>query len=236
MLRFSNRLLSLSALALALGTGAAQAQKFAIIDMQQAVLLTTDGKKASAAINAKFTPVKAEIDQMVKDLQAKQDAFNKNRATLSPSAATAAQDEIQDLTTKLQRKQEDAQQDLQDAENKQLGVIVPKLQQVINQYAAANGITFVIDTSASPNNLIFGDASLNIIAPIVAAYEKANGGVVPAAGSAGSGKAPAATSPAAASPAATKPAVPSARKTTAVPRTPPAAPKTTAPKTAAPGK
>jgi len=99
MLRFSNRLLSLSALALVLGTGAAQAQKFSIINMQQAVLLTTDGKKASAAINAKFTPVKAEIDRMAKDIQAKQDAFTKNRATLSPSAATAAQAEIQDLTT-----------------------------------------------------------------------------------------------------------------------------------------
>ena len=141
MLRFSNRLLSLSALVLMLGTGAAQAQKFAIINMQQAVLLTTDGKKASAAINAKFTPVKAEVDQMAKDIQAKQDAFTKNRATLSPSAATAAQAEIQDLTTKLQRRQQDAQQDLQDEENKLLAVIVPKLQQIINQYAAANGAT-----------------------------------------------------------------------------------------------
>ena len=109
MLRFSNRLLSLSALVLMLGTGAAQAQKFAIINMQQAVLLTTDGKKASAAINAKFTPVKAEIDRMAKDIQAKQDAFTKNRATLSPSAATAAQAEIQDLTTKLQRRQQEVQ-------------------------------------------------------------------------------------------------------------------------------
>jgi outer membrane protein len=198
MLRFSNRLLSLSVLALVLGTGAAQAQKFAIINMQQAVLLTTDGKKASAAINDKFTPVKAEIDGMVKNVQAKQDAFTKNRATLTPSGATSAQAEIQDLTTKLQRRQQDAQQDLQDEENKQLGNIVPKLQQIINQYAAANGITFVIDTSATPNNLIFGDASLNIIAPVVTAYEKANGGVVPAAGAAPSAAAPPAARPPAA--------------------------------------
>jgi outer membrane protein len=232
MLRFSNRLLSLSALALVLGTGAAQAQKFAIINMQQAVLATTDGKKASQAINTKFTPVKAEIDQMVKDVQAKQDAFTKNRATMTPAATTAAQAEIQDLTTKLQRRQEDAQQDLQEEENKQLGIIVPKLQQIINQYAAANGITFVIDTSANPNNLIYGDASLNIIAPIVTAYEKANGGAAAPAGTPGAGTA----APAGATPAASKPAA-----TGTVPRTtPPAskttAPKTTAPKTPAPGK
>ena len=217
MLRFSNRLLSLSVFALLLGTGAAQAQKFAIINMQQAVLLTTDGKKASAAINAKFSPVKAEIDGMVKNIQAKQDAFTKNRATLSPAAATSSQAEIQDLTTKLQRRQQDAQQDLQDEENKQLNEIVPKLQQIINQYAAANGITFVIDTSANPNNLIYGDASLNIIAPVVTAYEKANGGVVPP-----SGAAPAA--------AARPPAAGTTPKTTAP------APKTTAPKTPGAGK
>ncbi len=223
MLRFSNRLLSLSALALVLGTGAAQAQKFAIINMQQAVLLTTDGKKASAAINAKFSPVKAEIDEMVKNIQAKQDAFTKNRATLSPAATTSAQAEIQDLTTKLQRRQQDAQQDLQDEENKQLNEIVPKLQQIINQYAAANGISFVIDTSANPNNLIFGDASLNIIAPVVTAYEKANGGVVPpAAGTAPSGAAPTT---------ATHPPGPER-----APRTTAPAPKTTAPKTTGTGK
>jgi len=224
MLRFSNRLLSLSALVLMLGTGAAQAQKFAIINMQQAVLLTTDGKKASAAINAKFTPVKAEIDQMAKDIQAKQDAFTKNRATLSPSAATAAQAEIQDLTTKLQRRQQDAQQDLQDEENKLLAVIVPKLQQIINQYAAANGVTLVIDTSAEPNNLIFGDASLNILAPIVTAYEKANGGVIPPAGTAPSDAPPAA-------PATARPPGPVTAPRTAAP-----APKTTAPKTPGAGK
>jgi outer membrane protein len=233
MLRFSNRLLSLSALALVLGTGAAQAQKFAIINMQQAVLATADGKKASQAINTKFTPVKAEIDQMVKDIQAKQDAFTKNRATMTPAATTAAQAEIQDLTTKLQRRQEDAQQDLQDEENKQLGVIVPKLQQIINQYAAANGITFVIDTSANPNNLIYGDASLNIIAPIVTAYEKANGGPAAPSGAAGAGT----SAPSGATPAATRPAAPPAARPAAgtTPKTTPA-PKTSAPKTTGPGK
>ncbi|HEY4087237.1 MAG TPA: OmpH family outer membrane protein [Bryobacteraceae bacterium] len=216
MLRFSNRLLSLSALALVLGTGAAQAQKFAIINMQQAVLLTTEGKKASAEINAKFTPVKTEIDGMVKNIQAKQDAFTKNRATLTPAAASSAQAEIQDLTTKLQRRQQDAQQDLQEEENKQLGNIVPKLQQIINQYAAANGVSFVIDTSANPNNLVFGDASLNIIAPVVTAYEKANGGVVPPAGTAPAGA-----------------AAPAAGTT---PRTTAPAPRTTAPKAPGAGK
>lgn len=221
MLRISNRLLSLTALALALGAGVAQAQKFAIIDMQQAVLATTDGRKASQVISDKFTPVKAQIDQMAKDIQAKQDAFTKNRATLTPAAASAAQQEIETLTTNLKRRQEDAQQDLQDEENKQLSGIVPKLQQVINQYAAANGISFVIDTSANPNNLVYGDKSINIIEPVVMAYEKANGGVVPPAG-------------AASKPAANTPAVPGGAR--AVPRTPPAsAPKTPAPKTT-PGK
>ena len=236
MLRFSNRLLSLSALALVLGTGAAQAQKFAIINMQQALLATTDGKKASQAINTKFTPVKAEIDQMVKDLQTKQDALTKNRATLTPAAATAAQGEIQDLTTKLQRRQQDAQQELQDEENNQLGIIVPKLQQIINQYAAANGITFVMDTSANPNNLIYGDASLNIIAPIVTAYEKANGGAAAPAGAAPSGTAPSASAPAATAPATGSGRVLRQPAAGTTPKTATPAPKTTAPKANTPGK
>ena len=148
------RLIAVSALAAALGAGAAQAQKIAIIDMQRAVLATSDGKKAAAAIDAKFAPVQAEFDQLTKNLAAKQNDFTKNRATMSPTAISAAQSEIEALTTSLKRKREDAQQDVQDEENKQLGGIVPKLQQVINSYAVANQLTFVVDTSASPNNLV----------------------------------------------------------------------------------
>lgn len=195
-MRLTNRLLAISALALALGTGAAQAQKFAIINMQQAVLATSDGKKASQAINDKFTPVKNDLDRLAKDIQAKQDAFTKNRSTMNATALAAAQREIETLTNNLKRKQEDAQQDLEEEENKQLGSIVPKLQQVINQYAAANGITFVLDTSAASNNLIYGDASLNIIAPVVTAYEKASGtAVAPTAGTGTAAPPAAATKP-----------------------------------------
>lgn len=207
----SSRLIAVFALAVALGAGAAQAQKFAIVNMQQAVLATSDGKKAAALINDKFAPVKADFDRLTKELTAKQDAFTKNRATMSPTALAAAQAELESLTTALKRKQEDAQQDLQDEEGKQLGGIVPKLQQVINAYAVANQITFVVDTSASPNNLVYADGSINITGAVVAAYEKAAG--TPAAAAAP--KAPAATAP----------------KTT-----PAATPNASAPKTTAPAK
>lgn len=167
--------------AVALSAGVAHAQKFAIIDMQQAVLATTDGKKAAAAIDAKFGPVKTQLDQLQKDIVAKQDQYTKTRSTMTPAAASALQTEIERMTTDLNRKKEDAQQDLQDEEGKLLGPIMPKLQQAINSYAAANQITFVVDTSANPNNLIYADKSLNIIAPVVMAYEKAAGTPAPAA-------------------------------------------------------
>jgi outer membrane protein len=200
----SGRLLGVAALAILLGSSSAYAQKFAIIDMQKAVLATTDGKKASQAINDKFAPVKAQIEQLSKDIQTKQDQFTKNRATMSPAAASAAQAEIETLATALKRKQEDAQQDLEDEESKQLGSIVPKLQQVINEYAAANQIMFVLDSSANPNNLIFGDGSLNIISPVVLAYEKLSAGPATAAPK----PAPAAATPKPASTPATAPKPP----------------------------
>ena len=134
----SGRLPGVAALAILLGSGAAQAQKFAIIDMQKAVLATTDGKKAAKAIDDKFGPVKAQLDQLAKDITAKQDQFTKNRATMSPAALSAAQAEIESLTTTLKRKKEDAQQDVEEEESQQLGSIVPKLQKIINEYAAAN--------------------------------------------------------------------------------------------------
>jgi outer membrane protein len=171
----AGRFMALAAMTVALGAGVAQAQKIAIVNMQQAVLATSDGKKAAAAIDAKFAPLKTELDKLQRDIVAKQDAFTKGRNTMSPAALAAAQAEIESLSTSLKRRQEDAQQDLQDEEQKQLGGIVPKLQQVINAYATANQLTFVVDTSASPNNLVFADKSINITAEVVAAYEKAAG-------------------------------------------------------------
>jgi outer membrane protein len=201
--------LRVSLLAVALSAGVAQAQKIAIIDMQQSVLATSDGKKAAAAIDGKFAPVKAQLDQLQKDIVAKQDQYTKTRSTLSATASAAAQAEIEKLTTDLKRKQEDAQQDLQDEESKLLGGIVPKLEQIINSYAAANQISFVVDTSASPNNLIYADKSLNIIAAVVTAYEKASGTPASSAPAASTApKAPAATAPK--PPAATAPKPPAA--------------------------
>jgi outer membrane protein len=173
--RVCNRLLTVTAVAVTLGGVAAQAQKIMIVSMQQAVLATTDGKKAAAAIDAKFAPIKTQLDQLQKDIVAKQNQFTKTSSTMSPSAISAAQAEIASLTTALKRKQEDAQQDLQDEESKQLGGIVPKLTQVINAYAVSNQITFVVDTSASPNNLVYADGKINITAAIVAEYEKSAG-------------------------------------------------------------
>lgn len=195
-----------SVFAVALSAGVAQAQKIAIIDMQKAVLATSDGKKAAAAIDSKFAPMKAQLDQLQKDIVAKQDQYTKTRSTLSPTAATAAQAEIAKLTTELTRKKEDAQQDLQDEESKQLGSIVPKLQQMINSYAAANQISFVVDTSANPNNLIYADGSLNITAAVVAAYEKAAGAPAPAASAAPRTPAAAPRPPAATAPKTSTPA------------------------------
>jgi len=204
------RMIVVSVLAMACGGGVARAQKVAIVDMQKAVLATSDGKKAAQGIDAKFAPIKAELDKLQKDLLTKQDQLTRSRATMSPAAVASAQAEIDTLKTNLTRKNEDAQQDLREEENKVLGGIMPKLQQVINVYAAANGISAVVDTSASPNNLIYADGSLNITPAVVAAYEKA-GPATPSAPAASSAAPPAPRAPVAAPPKVTAP------KTTAPP-------------------
>ena len=81
---------------------------------------------------------------------------------------------------------------IKDDESKQFGPIMPKLEQIINSYAVANQISFVVDTSANPNNLIYADKSLNIIAPVVMAYEKASGTPAPAAPASAAPRPPAA--------------------------------------------
>ena len=187
-------------LALALTALGASAQKIAVIDMQGAILQTKDGQKAAADLRTKYDPIQQALTKRGQDLQAKQATYQKSAATMSPEAKTAAEREMQQLETALQRDADDAKNDAQADQGKMLQPILQKLQAVLDKYAADKQISMIVDLSTKPNNLLFATADANITNDVIALYNQQAG------------------APAAAPPAATKPVAP----TTAPRTTPPA--------------
>src|SRR5215218_9579091 len=70
----------------ALAHAQAAPSKVAIISVQQAILQTKDGQKASAALQAKFLPKRQQLEKKQADIQALQDQMKKGSATMSEEA------------------------------------------------------------------------------------------------------------------------------------------------------
>lgn len=191
------------ALALTL-TAQAQQGKFAVINIQGAIISTKDGQKAAAELNAKTAPKKKELEQKQNEVNALQDQLNKGSNTLSDSAKNDLYKNIESKKKSLQREVEDAQADLEADQQKLLQQLGQKILAVIEKYSRDNGITMVVDVSSPQTPILYASPSVDITKEIIELYDKSTaGGSAPAPTSTPAPKPPATTT--APKPAPTKP-------------------------------
>ena len=150
-----------------------QVQKIGVIDMQSALLGTKDGQKAAAELKAKFTPKETELQKRQQDLQAKQEQFRKTENTISDEAKATLTRDIDLLTRNLQRDSEDANQDLQGEQQRILGDLSQKMNQVMGKYANDKQLTLILDVSGQPNNVLYASNTADITRDIIALYDAA---------------------------------------------------------------
>ena len=173
--------------------------KIGIVNIQQAILGTADGKKASADLQTKFNPRKSALEKRQSDLQQMEDQLRKGSATMSDEAKARMQRDIENNTKSLQRDAQDLNDDVDQENGKLMNEIGGKMMQVIEQYATQNGYAVVLDVSNQQSPVLWASAATEITGDIVRLYDQAH----PASGS----PAPAAAAPrppAAAKPPATK--------------------------------
>ena len=196
----NSKLFSWPLLAMAV-TLSAQAQqgKFAVINIQGAIISTKDGQKAAAELNSKTAPKKKELEQKQNDINALQDQLNKGSNTLSDAAKNDLYKNIEAKKKSLQREVEDAQADLEADQQKLLQQLGQKILAVIEKYSRDNGITMVVDVSSPQTPILYASPAVDITKEIIELYDKNSGG--------GSG-APTTSAPKPAVPPAPKPAAP----------------------------
>jgi len=184
-------------------TAQAQQGKFAVINIQGAIISTKDGQKAAAELNLKTAPKKKELEQKQNEINALQDQLNKGSNTLSETAKSDIYKNIEYKKKSLQREVEDAQADLEADQQKLLQQLGQKILAVIEKYSRDNGYTMVLDVSSPQTPVLYASPSVDITKEIIEIYDKNSGGGSTSA-PAPAPKAPAAT-PAPKPPAATKP-------------------------------
>ena len=124
---------------------AAGGSKLAVIDFQAALASNAEGRKAQEQLAAEVTKRQGEMEKMQKSLEDAQNKLRTQDKALSDTAKADLTREIDRLGTDLQRKNDDAQKELGDLQQRLLRPIAERLQKVLQIYAVEMGYAVVLD-------------------------------------------------------------------------------------------
>jgi outer membrane protein len=203
--------------------------RMAFVDLQRIAAESTEGKAASAKVQALTQRKSGELAEKTKSLQANEQKLQQGGAVLSADARAQAQKEVDRLTVEIDRFQQDANAEVQELQQQLQADFQEKLRPVLDGVVKELGIGLLF--SAGDAGAIFIDPSLDITGDVIKRFDVAKPAATttnkPAAPGAGAKPAPPAAAPATQKP--TAPTPPTAPPATQKPAAPPATQKPAAP-------
>jgi len=177
--------------------------KMAFVDLQRIAAESSEGKAASAKVQALTQKKSAELAEKTKSLQANQQKLQQGGAVLNDAARAQAQKEVDRLTVEIDRFQQDANAEVQELQQQLQGEFQDKLRPVLD--AIVKELSIGLLFSYGDAGAIFIDPSLDITPDVIKRFDSAK----PTAAAPATGAKPAPTAKPAAPPAA-PPATPPA--------------------------
>jgi outer membrane protein len=175
--------------------------KIGLVNIQEAILSTAEGKKAMAELQKKYQPRQQEVQKLQQDIQAINDQLQKQAATLSDDEQRRLNRDLEEKQKLLKRSTEDAQADFATDRDEMFRRIGQKMVRQIDDYARQNGFSLIIGSDQVP--IYYAAKEVELTEQIVRLYDAANPSDVMTTGGPAT---PAGTRTAA--PSATKPAKP----------------------------
>ncbi len=174
MTPFLRSFLCVAALGLSARALPAEAQKsgdvlIGYVNLQRAILETEEGKRVFKSLkstidekqkklSAKETELKALMDKMDKEPAGKED----------PQARKTLNEKLMDLRQSFMKEQ----QELQEAERKQLGDLTTKMRKTIETIGQAGGYTLILE--GQETRLLFAKTHLDLTNEVIRAYNNKN--------------------------------------------------------------
>ncbi|MEQ9188399.1 MAG: OmpH family outer membrane protein [Cryomorphaceae bacterium] len=152
---------ALSLLTIGSAVQAQTKQKFGHIDSQALLDAMPERKAADTKLEEFAAQLEKQLGAMSKELEAKVQDYKANEATMSDIIAQTKAEEIQNLQQRIQAFQQNAQQSLAKKEQEVYQPILDKAKGAIEKVSAANGFTYVFDTSSGA--LLFQPDGENIL-------------------------------------------------------------------------
>ncbi len=152
----------------------AGATKIGIINIQQAIALTNEGKRDIDALEKKFDPKRVELQSLNKEVEDLQKQLDSQGSKLNDEARNNLVKSIETKRKTLQRQAEDAQNDYQGQQQELVNRVGTKLMETLDKYAKANGFSMIIDVSGPQNPILWAQPNVDVTQQVAAAYNAAS--------------------------------------------------------------
>jgi len=162
---------SISALAQVPTVGSQSASlKVAVVNMQDAIVNTDEGKKELTALEQRFTPKQEELKKANEEVEGLKKQLSTPDAKLSDDQRRNLANTLETKQRIFQRNFEDFQTEVQKSEQETVNRIGEKMMKIVEKYAASQGYTLVMDVSGPQSGIIWANPSANITKDLIAAY------------------------------------------------------------------
>jgi len=150
--------------------GGEAASKIAAINVRVAIANTSEGKQAATQLEAQFLARRKELEDLNKKISDLQQRLTVGATTLSDEEKQRLTLEGQRLARQLERKQNEFQEDLNDAQSDVVARIGRRMEEVLGKYAPSNGYGAVLDDSSQSTPVMY--ASTDITEEVVKLYDQ----------------------------------------------------------------
>lgn len=144
----------------------AGAQKIAHLNLDSLIRLMPETKIATEAAEGYLNGLKQELDAMQAEFQSKYKDYTINEAGMSDLVKKSKQEDLQQLQTRIQDFQTQAEQEFR---KKQIEINTPlyeKAKKGIALVAKESGYKYVLDTSDGRTSVLYNEASDDILAAV----------------------------------------------------------------------
>jgi len=143
----------------------AQQTKIAVIDVQRVVTESDPGKEALQKLKALQDAKIEEGRAMQQELTSMQEQMAKQRFTLSEELIAELSKQMEDKQIELQRFQDDAERELDEARRRELGGLENRIIPVINALGAERGYTLIFNKFQSGR--VYADEAVDITDDVI---------------------------------------------------------------------
>ncbi len=144
--------------------------KIGVINIQAAIAGTNEGQRDLNALDKKYEPKRTELTNAQKELETLQKQLDTDGPKMAETARAALVKNIDTKRKTLQRNFEDAQSEFTREQNEIANRIGQKMMNILEKYANDNGYAVIFDVSGQTGQVLWAHAAVNLIRPIVDAY------------------------------------------------------------------